>query len=172
MEKNTFRRMDISQECLKRLDDGEELTVPKITVYGNKGGSTNFRLFWYRNFFSIISSLIEINIDINTGIKMLEFIFENVDKDNKIYFSKSAAQRDTGLSRPTINKYIDVLLEVDVIRIIANNLGVDGYFLNPHIIYDGHKNNTSRMSLLVEFYGNGKYKQVENGEKIIYERNK
>lgn len=81
----------------------------------------------------------------NKKIKVINFILENIDYENKLCMSRPTISKHTGISIRTIESTMKTLINNNILHMISKSV----YRVNPNMIFKGqHK---QRMNILIEY---------------------
>lgn len=117
-------------------DTSEVITMNVIKV---EERDANFHKIWLSH---VLQSLELIG---NQKIKLVFWLIDNMDSENKVCMTQRQMVKATGISLDTVNYTLKVLIENNFL--IKHNIGV--YKVNPDMIFKGGKN--ERMNVLIEY---------------------
>lgn len=126
---------------------GELQTMNVISV---ENRDFNFHKIWLGH---IIQCLDLIG---NKKIKVINFILENINYENKLCMSRRVISEKSGVCLRTVQETMQSLMKINLVQM--HGLGV--YRINPNMIFKGeHK---QRMNILIEY----KKEETRNKSKI------
>ena len=115
----------------------------------------NWEKIWISNL------LFALNIVGDKAVKILMFFFENRDYENKVLANKQMIIRNTGISRMTVYRVIDKLIENNIIKQLEL-----GYQVNPDIVFntsEAKRKKIKRLDVILS------YNRKEIKDKKTYE---
>ena len=81
----------------------------------------------------------------NKKVKILQFIINNMNKENQFLYTYSMIEKETNISRATIAETMTSLQSADFLKKVKNG----HYEINPDVIFKGGKN--ARMDILIRY---------------------
>jgi hypothetical protein len=124
-------------------DTGELMIISRFEQ--NVEADVDWESIWKKNL------LHALRIFKNPGISVFEYFLENRNYENKVFSNKEMVVRGTGVSRATVYRIIDKLLNADVIKKLEL-----GYQVNPNIIFnslEAKKKNITRLDVVLSYKG-------------------
>lgn len=135
--KTTKTTKIIGTETYINKETGELQDMQVIDIKEDK--DANFHKLWLGH---IIQSLDLIG---NQKIKVLNYLLENMDRQNQVISTQRKIAKDTNISIKTISRTIKALKESNVITQVQSGV----YRLNPNIVFKGY--NKSRLNVLYKY---------------------
>ena len=120
--------------------------IETVVIEKNIEQDFNFHKVWIIDIMNIIGEMG------NKKIKIIEYILENMNKDNIVYFTYSKLEKDVGVSRPIVVDTIKNLIEKNFMKRIQTGV----YQVNPDLVVKGSTG--KRINLLIQ------YKNIDNKE--------
>lgn len=136
MQKTYKNKLDFNVKKFVDLETGEVIETNTIS---SQNSDYDFKKIWIKNYLNTI------DVISNKKIKVANWLVENIDYKNEIYFTFDSLAQKLEMSRTTIFDTITILLEQNFL--VKKQLGV--YQLNPEIVFKGNHN--QRMYILNEF---------------------
>ncbi|HDR7214965.1 replication/maintenance protein RepL [Heyndrickxia sporothermodurans] len=117
-------------------DTGE---IVEMNVTEIEERDANFHKIWLGH---VMESL---DIIGNKKVKILQFIINNMNKENQFLYTYSMIEKETNISRATIAETMTSLQSADFLKKVKNG----HYEINPDVIFKGGKN--ARMDILIRY---------------------
>ena len=158
INENTFGKGKRKWKGFKETIDTDtgELIVSNVFETDGKQ-DIGWETVWLKNLLHTLHLLNE------RGAAVLSYFLEHRDYENKVLVSKEMIIRDTGISRSTVYRIIDRLIEGDVIKQLEI-----GFQVNPNIVFnslEAKKKGISRLEVVLRYKG---YK-VKDKKKFSFE---
>jgi len=118
--------------------------VETVVIEKNVESDFNFHKIWLIDMMSILGEMG------NKKIKIIEYIINQTNKDNIVYFTYKQIEKDIGVSHPLVVDSVKNLIEKNFMKRIQTGV----YQVNPDLIVKG--NSSKRMNLLI------KYNKIDN----------
>ena len=134
------RQQIIGKQNYINQETGE--IVETVVVQKNVEQDFNFHKVWIIDLMNIIGEMG------NKKIKIIEYILDNMNKDNIIYFTYTKLGKELKVSKPIIVDTIKNLLSKNFMKRIQ--VGV--YQINPDLVIKGSTG--KRMNLLIQYNKN------------------
>ena len=147
MKKNSTkikRQKIIGKQNYINQETGE--IIETVVIEKNVEQDFNFHKVWIIDIMNIIGEMG------NKKIKIIEYILDNMNKDNIVYFTYSKLEKDIRVSRPIIVNTIKSLIEKNFMKRIQTGV----YQVNPNLVVKGSTG--KRINLLIQ------YKNIDNEE--------
>lgn len=116
--------------------------IETVVVQKNVEQDFNFHKVWIIDLMSIIGEMG------NKKIKIIEYILDNINKDNIIYFTYTKLGKELKVSKPTIIDTIKSLIEKNFMK----KLQIGVYQVNPDLVVKGSTG--KRINLLIQYNKN------------------
>jgi DNA-binding transcriptional regulator YhcF (GntR family) len=113
--------------------------VENFQVISMEDRDFNFEKLWLVH---ILESLEAVG---NKKIMVMNTLLKMKNSDNQIIGSQRQISKESGVSLPTVNETINILIDSNFIRKITNNV----YMINPDILFKG--GNKKRMNVLLQY---------------------
>lgn len=121
----------------KRYVDSETGEVVEIPVVSMQEKDCNFQKIWLGHILDAINSIG------NQKIKILMWMIENRDSENRVFGSHRSIAEDTKCAKQTVSSVMASLVKHNAIK----NIGVGIYQLNPDLIWKGAHGKRNRVLL-------------------------